>query len=359
MNVLWSILAFLFMLNIIVIIHEGGHFLAARACGVHCHEFSIGMGPVLYQRKGKNTLFSIRWLPIGGYVMMAGEEDGSQDEEQDDWLKEVPENERLNNKPKWQQIFIMLAGVTMNFILAFLLMIGVTAASGYVVDDPIPVAVAVTEDMPAAAAGLQPGDRIVSVTASDGSMRKTNTLNDLSEFLVYNKGESTFEIERNGENFEVKMTPQVDEETGLAYIGIQAENPVRRISFWEAIPEGIKATVDMGASIFRSFGMLFQGKGLDSLSGPVGMYKVTDQIVSAGWLPYIALFALISLNIGIFNLIPLPALDGGRVLILVLESIFRRKIPTKIVEGVILASFVILIGLMVFATYNDLVRYFF
>lgn len=111
-------------------------------------------------------------------------------------------------------------------------------------------------------------------------------------------------------------------------------------------------------TIVRSLGQLITGKGLDSLSGPIGIYKVTDQVVSYGLLPYLSLCALISLNIGFFNLLPIPALDGGRILITLLEKIFRRKIPLKIVQGVILASFVALFGLMIFSTYNDIMRFF-
>ncbi len=348
------------MLNIIVIIHEAGHFFAARAFGVHCHEFSIGMGPAIYQRQGKQTLFSIRALPIGGYVMMAGEEDGSQSEDnEDDWLSKVPENERLNHKPKWQQIIIMAAGVIMNFILAFILFIGVTAARGYVVEPAVPVIDSLTEGYPAQEAGLQEGDRIVKAVAQDGTTVAPETLDELTEYLAFNHGPSLFTIERDGKTFDVTIEPQHDEETQGYYLGFTATSPVRQIGFLEAIPQGIQTGIDACGTIFRSLGQLIRGKGFESLSGPVGIYKLTDTVVSQGWLPYMMLFAILSLNIGIFNLIPLPALDGGRILILLLESIFRRKIPTKVVEGIIIASFVVLIGLMIFSTYNDIVRFFF
>lgn len=360
LNVIITILAFLLMLNVIVIIHEAGHFFAARSFGVHCHEFSIGMGPAIYQKQGKNTLFSIRALPIGGYVMMAGEEDGSQSEDsEDDWLAKVPESERLNFKPKWQQVIIMAAGVFMNFVLAFLIFIGLMAARGYVVEPAIPVIDSLTEGYPAKEAGLMPGDQIVKIVAEDGTVCIPETTDELSEFLAFNPGESTFTIERDGENFDVKMTPHKDDETQMVLLGFTSTSPVRQISFLEAIPEGIKYGLDAGGMVFRTFGQLFQGKGFESLSGPVGIYKMTDTVVSQGLLPYISLFAILSLNIGIFNLLPIPALDGGRILIIALESIFRRKIPTKIVEGVIIASFVLIFGLMIFSSYNDIVRLFF
>lgn len=347
------------MLNIIVIIHEAGHFVAARSFGVHCHEFSIGMGPAIYQRQGKQTLFSIRALPIGGYVMMAGEEDGSQDEEDEDsWLKNVPENERLNNKPKWQQVIIMLAGVFMNFVLAILLMASVIGIQGRVAEDPIPQIAEVSENSPAEKAGLQPGDTLVQAEAEDGTVSRLETMRDLQEFVALHPGNTEFLVDRNGETFSVNIEPQLNEETQTYLIGITVATPVREVGFLEAIPLAVKEMWDSTVMIFASLGQLFQGRQLDQLSGPVGIYKVTDQVVSMGFLPYLSLCALLSLNIGIFNLLPVPALDGGRVLILILEGIFRRKIPAKVVETVILASFVLLFGLMIFATWNDLVRFF-
>lgn len=363
MQVLIGILAFILMLSVIVIIHELGHFLAARAFGVHCHEFSIGMGPKLYSRQGKHTIFSIRAIPLGGYVMMAGEEDGSQDldgeeDDPDNWLKDVPESERLYTKPVWQQIIVMAAGVFMNLVLALVIFIGLNIHSGYALEPALPVVQTTEAGYPAAEAGLQEGDRIVRITAADGSVVEPETLEQVSEFLQFNHGESVFTIDRNGETFDVSMTPVLDEETQGYLLGFTAARNVKKIGFWQAIGQGFVDLWDNITLIFRTLGQLFQGKGLESVSGPVGIYNVTSQVVSMGLLPYISLFALISVNIGIFNLLPVPALDGGRILILVLEKIFRRKIPTKVVEGIIMASFVLLFGLMIFATYNDILRMF-
>lgn len=360
MSFLIGLLAFILMLGVIIMIHEAGHFMAARAFGVHCHEFSFGMGPAIWQKQGKNTLFSIRAFPIGGYVTMAGENDGSVDEdEEDNWLKDVPENERLNNKPTWQQVIIMAAGVVMNFILAAVMMIVLAGVRGTVTETALPVVYEVIEGTPAQRAGLQSGDKIVKVTAPDGTVLEPETQSELSEFLQYNPGVSTFEIERDNSTFTVQIEPELDEESQAYLIGFTAQAPVRQITWLEAIPVGLEQMWDSTTAIFRSLGQLIQGKGLDSLSGPIGIYKVTDQMVSYGWLPYLSLFALISLNIGIFNLIPIPALDGGRIVMLLFERIFRRKIPVKVVEGIIMGSFVLLFGLLIFSTYNDIVRFFF
>lgn len=363
MQMLTGILAFILMLSVIVIIHEAGHFLAARAFGVHCHEFSIGMGPSLYSRKGKHTIFSIRAIPLGGYVMMAGEEDGSQDlegdeDDPDNWLKDVPESERLYAKPAWQQIIIMAAGVFMNLVLALAIFIGLNAWRGAVTLPALPVIQTAQAGSPAAQAGLQEGDRIVQIEAADGSVVKPQTLSEVSEFLQFNHGEAVYTIDRQGQTFTVSMMPEYDEQAKGYLLGFTAAANVKQIGFLEAIQWGFSDLWENITLIFRTLGQLFQGKGLESVSGPVGIYSVTSQVVSMGLIPYISLFALISVNIGIFNLLPLPALDGGRILIIALEKLFRRKIPTKVVEGIIMASFVLLFGLMVFATYNDIVRMF-
>lgn len=368
MNFLIGLLAFFLMLSLIIMIHEAGHFMAARAFGVYCHEFSFGFGPVLWQKQGKNTLFSIRAFPIGGYVSMAGEtdypdqssdhSDEENEEENDFWLSKVPEDEKLNNKPIWQQVIVMVAGVAMNFLLALVLMVGIIQAQGAVAVPAQPVIYEVLDNTPAAKAGLAGGDRILKITASDGTTLEPTTQNELSQFIQFNPGLSTLEVLRGDETFTTTIQPELDEESQSYLMGYTTQNQVRKVNFFEAIQEGMNRLKDTVVLIFDSFAQLFKGKGVDSLSGPVGIYKVTDRVVSYGLLPYLSLCAMISLNIGIFNLLPIPALDGGRVLILLLEGIFKRKVPVRIVEGIILVSFVALFGLMIFSTYNDIVRFF-
>ena len=364
MNFIIGLLAFFLMLGLIVMIHEAGHFMAARAFGVYCHEFSFGFGPVLWQKQGKNTLFSIRAFPIGGYVSMAGEVDSpTEDEEAEDkeesWLSKVPEEEKLNHKPIWQQTIVMLAGVAMNFVLAFVLMVDIIQARGVVSVPSEPVIYEVLDNTPAAQAGLMSGDRILKITAADGTVLEPETQTDLSQFIQFNPQESILEVLRGDETFTTTIQPEMDEESQVYLMGYTTQTQVRQVNFWESIQEAWNQIGSNIALIFQSIGQLFVGKGVDSLSGPVGIYKVTDRAVSYGFLSYLSLCALISLNIGIFNLLPIPALDGGRVLILLLEGIFKRKVPVKILEGILVASFIALFGLMVFSTYNDIARFFF
>lgn len=357
MNIVIGLIAFLFMLSVIVIIHELGHFLTAKKFGVYCKEFSIGMGPAIYQKPGKETTFSIRAIPFGGYVMMAGEEDGSQNEEEDDWLKEVPQERRLNNIATWKQIVVMAAGVCMNIVLAYALFVGLAMARGYVVEDAKPVVYEVVDNSPAQAAGLQKDDEIVKVTNSSEVLEPQRQY-DVIEFIQYNPTESTYTIRRGKEELELKITPRYNKETQTYEIGSIATSYARPIQWYESFKAGWDDMIDSGMSIFRSLGQLVKGKGYENLSGPVGILNLTQKTTQLGLMSYLSLFALISLNIGIFNLLPIPALDGGRILILLIERLTGRKINQKIVENIILASFVLLIGIFLFATYNDIMKMF-
>lgn len=356
MQVVIGLIALIFMLSVIVIIHELGHFMVARLFGVYCKEFSIGMGPLLYSHQGKQTQFSIRAIPFGGYVMMAGEEDGSQNET-DEWLKDVPENARLNFKPKWQQICVMLAGVTMNFILAWFIYVGLSMTQGYVVETPKPLVYEVQENSPAMEAGFKKGDLVVRATNGRDTI-EPDTYIELLEWIQYHHENLTLDVLRDDKEVEIEITPEYDEESNVYLFGFSVKADAKEIAWYESFYYGSVDMINDGTSIFRSIGQLLQGNGLENLSGPVGIAQVTTEAASLGLRSYISLFALICLNIGIFNLLPIPALDGGRVLILLLEVLFRRKINTKIVENIIVASFVLLIGLFLFATYNDILRLF-
>ena len=164
---------------------------------------------------------------------------------------------------------------------------------------------------------------------------------------------------RDGEEMHLTLNPEYDEEAGGYLMGITSTVEVKQIHWYEAFKYGTEELVETTGTIYRSLGMLIRGKGLENLSGPAGIYTVTTKTVSYGLTSYIALIGVISLNIGIFNVIPIPALDGGRILILLIERLMGRKANQKIIEKIIIGSFVLLIALLIFATYNDIVRMFF
>ncbi len=356
MDIIIGIVAFVLMLSVIVVIHEWGHFMVARHFGVYCHEFSIGMGPALYQKQGKQTLFSIRAIPFGGYVMMAGEEDGSQDEDED-WLQNVEDSQRLNFKPWWQQVLVMIAGIVMNVLLAWVIFVGVAISRGYVLEPAKPIVYEVIEDSAADKAGLEKDDHIVKLKA-DGSTIKPDTQYDVLEFVQYHHEEIELTVKRDTKTFTVTITPDYDKESETYSIGFRSLSNAKYIPWYQCIGVGTQNLIESTTAIFSSLNMLIHGQGLNNLSGPVGIYRVTSKSAQMGWSSYLTLSAMISLNIGIFNALPIPALDGGRILIVLLEKVTRRKMNKKIVENVIIASFVLLLGLFVFATYNDVLRLF-
>ena len=338
MDFVIGLIAFIIMLSVIVILHELGHFLVAKHFGVYCKEFSIGMGPCLYQKQGKETAFSIRAIPFGGYVMMAGEEDGSQSEE-DSWLKDIPENRRLNGIEKWKQVCIMIAGIVMNILLAWIIYMGVALAQGYVVEEAKPVVYVVEENSVAQKAGLEKDDHIIKVLSEDGNSIQPKTQYEILEFIQYHH-------------------PSYDKDMEGYTLGYKAIAYAKKIPWYQSLWVGCQNTWDSATTIFKSLNMIIRGQGLENLSGPVGILNVTSKSVQYGLDMYFSLFAMISLNIGIFNALPIPALDGGRILILLIEKLIGRKVSTKIVENIILASFVLLMILFIYATYNDIARMF-
>ncbi len=355
MHFLIGLIAFVFMLSVIVIIHELGHFLVARHYGVYCREFSIGMGPALYQHQGKETIFSIRAIPFGGYVMMAGEDDNTEADEED-WLNEVPASKRLNNKPCHQQIAVMLAGIVMNVLLAWVLFIGLAMAKGYVVEDAKPIVYKVEENSVAQKAGLQKDDHIVEARCGKESIRP-ETQYDLLEWIQYNHDTIELTVKRDNQTINVNLKPIYDKENSVYLIGYKAIAYARKTHWYEAFGNGTKNLWSSTTSIFTSLSHLIRGQGVENLSGPVGIFTVTKKTAEMGLSSYLSLFAMISLNIGIFNAIPIPALDGGRILIVLIEKIMRRKVNQRLVERIIMASFVFLMLIFVFATYNDIARF--
>lgn len=349
-----TIIYFLLLLSAIIIIHELGHLIAAKIFGVYCYEFSFGMGPLLLKKQGKETQYSIRALPIGGYVAMAGETDG--DEAYPD--VEVPTGRRLVEKKPWQKIIIMLAGVFMNFVLAFMIFSLVILHNGTYRTSPKPIVASVVENSPAEKAGFQEGDLVLKITKEDGSSVKPDTFLEMQSFSAGYDGEETYLIERNGEEVTLTVTPEYDEETESYVIGIIAqatqENDVNILNCWGY---GLDQMITIAKMMLTTIaGLIFHASGVNNLSGPVGIYQATQTYVSLGISAYLLLIAQLSLNVGIFNLLPLPVLDGGQVIITLLEWITNRQFSTKIKTGIMLACWAVLIAFMVFVTWNDISR---
>lgn len=346
-------LYFILVLSAIIVIHELGHLLAAKIFNVYCYEFSLGMGPKLFSYQGKETKYTLRLIPIGGYVAMAGEQE-------DDMALyeniEVPESRTIKAIAKWKRIIVMLAGVAMNFVMAWIIVAGLLMNVGGYVKSVPPVVTGVVEQGPADLAGLEAGDVIKKVVFDDGTVIKPKTFTDISMFTQAYNGQMTYTVNRDGVLMEFTMQG-VDNGKGAYLVGIQAQQPeVVKITLLNAGKYSFDYLTDLTRGIFTSLARLVQGKGLNQLSGPVGIYEVTAQQAAKGLPDLLLLVAMLSLNVGIFNLLPLPILDGGRVVLILAEMAIGKPLNKKFELNIMAISMALLLLLMVFATWQDIAR---
>ncbi|MBR2802218.1 MAG: RIP metalloprotease RseP [Erysipelotrichaceae bacterium] len=351
-----TFILFIVLLSVIIILHEGGHLIAAKTFGVYCSEFSIGMGPKIVSHKGKETEYSLRALPIGGFVAMAGDTDNRLETQTD---VEVPPERTLTGIAKWKRIVIMLAGIFMNFVLGYVIITLILLHSGGYVLSPKAEIAAVSPGTPAAAAGLLAGDRITAVQIEGGSLQKLSSFDDLVMYLATYEGEGDvlFTVERNGETLSFSIVPEYSEESGRYLIGISGpQGEVAKINFGNVWGYAFDYCAYMVRSIWMSLRQLLHGIGTSNMSGPVGIYQATGQAAAAGASSYFLMMALISINIGFMNLLPLPILDGGRVLLTLIEALIRRPLSEKAQSFLMTLSTALVLMLFVYVTFNDVLR---
>ncbi|MCY6356632.1 RIP metalloprotease RseP [Clostridium sp. ZS2-4] len=319
--------------SILVIIHELGHFTLAKLNGVKVEEFAIGMGPKLFGINGKETLYSFRAVPIGGYVKMLGEEDVSSDERS------------FSNKSPIQRLSIVAAGPIMNFILAILLFAAVSFLSGYL----IPVVSEVVPQSPAMQAGIQPGDKILEVNDS-----KISTWDDFIAQVAMTKGAPLkITIQRNEEKKFVALTPVKNKETNTYMVGV-ASTVVEKPSIVQSIQYGIQKTGSTIKQTILSFGMIFKGKASkDDIGGPVTILRITWAVSKAGLINLVAFSAFISVQLGIFNLLPFPALDGFWIFVSLYQIITRKDVDKDKIGMINTIGFALLLLLMIVITIKD------
>lgn len=328
---------FVLMLLVLVIPHELGHMIVAKLLGVQVNEFSVGMGPLIFQKQKGETMYSIRLLPLGGYCQMEGED-------------ELNNNPRaFNNKKPSEKMAVLLAGPCMNVILAIVIVFGILSASGV----PTTVLDEVQKPSPAYEAGMRTGDKVIAI---DGE--RTTTWSDVTAPIDdCHEGEKLeIEISRKGKNHTYYVTPAYNEESKRFVVGIiskASKNPIY------VLPQSIRTTKDANGQLIRAFKQLFTGK-MDKVevSGPVGIVKTVDQSRSYGMRSYLLLVAMISLNLALFNLLPFPSLDGGRVVFVIIRMITGKAISDE-TEGMIHAiGMLLLLGLFVLVTINDVINLF-
>lgn len=359
MQTIINIIVFFLILGAIVLIHELGHFLTAKLFGVYCAEFSIGMGPKLFSKKKGETEYQIRALPIGGYVAMAGEAD----QEDNEIMKDVPYERTLKGIKTWKKCIIMLAGVFMNFVLALVLLIGIY--SFVEVQTNTSEIGTVVKDKGAALAGIEAGDVINKITINNeehiiASFSDIQEVLD-NENLQLDTDTVTMKVglTRNKHYLEKEVTAKYNNETKSYVMGITAAT--KKLTFVEAIRQGINQFIEYALLIFTTLGKLITDMThtVSQLSGPVGIYTVTAQVTQTGSIStLLSLTALLSTNIGMFNLLPIPGLDGSQVLFALIEKVIRREIPVRIKYALQMAGLILVFGLMIFVTVNDIGKFF-
>lgn len=369
--------------GLVIFVHELGHFVAAKLMGVYAPRFSIGFGPSLLKKRYGETEYVLAAFPLGGYVRMASREDeataflegGSEnsavapgDQKKDGFdpdamipfgPKPIPESRWFESKSLPARLFIMLAGVTMNAVLAYVIYAGLIMRSG--IPTPLPVAAAVTADKPAALAGIQAGDSIAFLNGVPLASW---------EVLLDKIGSSagvplTLGLVRQGRPVEVVVTPLAEEapdpRTGIkrrvGRIGMVAKEGFIPVAFGRALGEAWAITIDKGTAIFQTLGALFsRGVGVSELGGPIAIAQISVQAARGGIENLLALIALISINVAVFNLLPIPILDGGQIVLNIAESIKGSAFSTQTRERILKTGLALIALLFVTVMFNDISR---
>jgi len=351
--ILTYILPFIFTLGIIVLVHELGHFLLAKAVGVRVERFSIGFPPRLFGKKIGDTDYCISAVPLGGYVKMTGMIDESMDAE---GLKGEPYE--FMSKPTWARFLIIFAGPFFNFLLTAGVFAAAVMASGVdVVQEPSYAVVGqVLDGKPAAELGLQSGDEILTLDGQPVEM-----WDDLVAIVkAAPEEELSITWKRGQDELSGTITPEYDLVADGGLIGVSPVTVHKDVGFFSGIGYGVKSTYNLTALTFRSFGMFFSGKVSvkDGLAGPVKIAQMTGETAKAGLSSLIMWVAFLSLNIGLINLFPIPGLDGGHIMLLGIEGIMRRPLSTKTKMVVQQIGMALLLSLMVFMIINDVLNIF-
>ncbi len=331
MTIIYAIIIFC----LLIFVHELGHFIAAKLCGVKVNAFAVGMGPAFWKKQKGETEYSLRIFPVGGFCAMEGEDEESEDER------------AFNKKPAWQRAIVLAAGSFMNLLTAIILMIIIAFWQGEATN----TIETVIDGSPAFEAGIKAGDEVLFIDET-----KIEEWSDLQSAVGENQGEPVqVTVLRDGQELEFSAIPEYDEQAGRSKIGIAPEmkrNPVT------AVGRGVQSTWDMTVMMYDIIVKLFTGDvSAKELSGPVGIVYVVNDSAKAGIIYVVYLAALLSLNLAVMNLLPFPALDGGRLLFLLIRKVTGRRVTDEMEGKIHFVGIMLLFALMIYVTWNDIVRF--
>ena len=358
MSTLFYLLIALLLLGILITIHEFGHFITARLCGIAVREYAIGMGPKLISRTSKKTgtVFSLRALPLGGFCSFYGEDDIEGKEQEDP--------RAFGKAAVWKRMLTVLMGPGMNFLLAFVVLFLWFAIGGVQTATEVqPFIISVDAEGPAAESGLQEGDLLLRVNGETAGGASLDGV--MAIITAWKEGDAplALDVQRGDEELTLKMTPFYDEELGRYRVGVTLGGRVigterTAVSIGDALRYSWDNCVYAGGTILRALrALVTTGEGLDQTSGPIGVVSlVSEEVRAGGFEAFLNLLVVISINLGIMNLLPIPGLDGSRFLFLVLEAIRRKPLPAKREAMVNMVGMALLLALMVFFTYKDIAK---
>lgn len=346
-------------LSLLILVHELGHFVAAKLFGLRVDEFGFGLPPRALGKRIGETIYSLNWLPFGGFVKIYGEDSpenypnttkGHKMEEKkaaavsDEFVDLDRDRSFVSQKP-WKKSIIILSGVLMNFILGWFLISAV-----FMIGAPKGIFITeVAKDGPGAISGIVLGDRVLGYGSAE----------EFIDFIKKHRGEEiVLDIERGGEIFKIQAIPRINPPLGEGALGISLAEGGERLGFLPALSEGLFTTIKLIGFIFVAlftliFGVFTGGADLTGISGPIGIFGVARGAGALGLAAFLNLFALISINLGVLNAIPFPALDGGRFLFIVIEKIKGAPLPVKFERLANGIGFAILISLMILITIRD------
>ncbi|WP_251440786.1 RIP metalloprotease RseP [Veillonella intestinalis] len=336
-----TIVATIFVFGIIVFIHEFGHFITAKASGMRVDEFAIGFGPALVKVQKGETLYSIRAIPLGGYNKIAGMDP-----------EEPLDNRSFLNKPVWKRFIVIAAGAIFNFLLAIVIFFIVYATYGVQTPSKEPIIGNMLSNSPAAMAHMQVNDRIISIKGkpvaewTDISKQLQGTANTVVPIV----------ISRDGQEQELSVIPTQTGNEGRAVIGINPVSIVQEYTIGQSAVQAVNTTGYVLVSMVEGLWSMITGTTNAELAGPIGVAQMAGQMAENGFMYLLQFTALLSLNLGVINLLPIPALDGGHLIVLLIEGITRRRLPVKALQYIQMTGVIILILLFVYATTHDISR---
>ncbi|MDO4178330.1 MAG: RIP metalloprotease RseP [Phascolarctobacterium sp.] len=338
-----TILAAIFVFGVLITVHEFGHFIVAKMTGMKVEEFAIGFGPCIYQTKEGDTEYSLRLIPLGGYNKIAGMDPDDE-----------PCEDGFNNKPILSRMAVILAGAFMNFLLPIALFTGIFMFEGQEQVQDIPVLGQIVEYSPAQRAGLKAGDKVLTIND-----KEMTTWRDIQKTLRANgEKEVQLKIEREGKVQSFVMTPKYNEESKRAVIGIIPCTTHETVGPVQAFIMAIRYTVYVIEYMLDALKQIVIGKAAADVAGPIGVAQVAGQMAEKGLMPLFSFVALMSINLGVINLLPLPALDGGHFFLLIVEALRGKPLSPIWMNRVQYAGIVLILAITIFSTFKDVTRFF-